>query len=179
MLRGMPPLALVTFGVFALCGQGIARSGASVLLGTAFALLLFYMICRSTVRGNRLSAGTGHSHYAARLCSSLHAHGGVRYRGDQAAVSERSSGHPAVFSPRRCSSGATQFSGKEVKRLNVEINGPKILGYLFGNTNLPITETMRNSWIIMAFILFLCIFFNTPHAEDPKKASRHWPKRRC
>ena len=43
MLRGMLPLALVTFGVFALCGQGIARSGASVLLGTAFALLLFYM----------------------------------------------------------------------------------------------------------------------------------------
>ena len=42
--------------------------------------------------------------------------------------------------------------------MNVEINGPKILGYLFGNTNLPITETMRNSWIIMAFILFLCIF---------------------
>mgnify|MGYP000955916043 CR=1 FL=1 len=36
MLRGMLPLALVTFGVFALCGQGIARSGASVLLGTAF-----------------------------------------------------------------------------------------------------------------------------------------------
>ena len=50
MLRGMLPLALVTFGVFALCGQGIARSGASVLLGTAFALLLlFYMIGRSTV----------------------------------------------------------------------------------------------------------------------------------
>lgn len=46
MLRGMLPLALVTFGVFALCGQGIARSGASVLLGTAFALLLFYMIDR-------------------------------------------------------------------------------------------------------------------------------------
>ena len=44
MLRGMLPLALVTFGVFALCGQGIARSGASVLLGTAFALLLFYMV---------------------------------------------------------------------------------------------------------------------------------------
>ena len=43
--------------------------------------------------------------------------------------------------------------------MNVEINGPKILGYLFGNTKLPITETMRNSWIIMAFILFLCIFF--------------------
>ena len=41
--------------------------------------------------------------------------------------------------------------------MNVAINGPEILGYLFGNTSLPITETMRNSWIIMAFILFLCI----------------------
>ena len=94
MLRGMLPLALVTFGVFALCGQGIARSGASVLLGTAAVL----HDRQEHGKGNRLSAGTGHSHYAARLCSSLHAHSGVRYRSDQAAVSERSrSGHPAVF----------------------------------------------------------------------------------
>mgnify|MGYP000529637376 FL=1 len=50
MLRGMLPLALVTFGVFALCGQGIARSGASVLLGTAFALLLFYRSAGARVR---------------------------------------------------------------------------------------------------------------------------------
>ena len=98
MLRGMLPLALVTFGVFALCGQGIARSGASVLLGTVFALLLCLHDRQEHGKGNRLSAGTGHSHYAARLCSSLHAHGGVRDRGDQAAVSERScSGHSAVF----------------------------------------------------------------------------------
>ena len=90
MLRGMLPLALVTFGVFALCGQGIARYGvrAAAVLHDR----------QEHGKGNRLSAGTGHSHYAARLCSSLHAHGGVRYRGDQAAVSERScSGHPAVF----------------------------------------------------------------------------------
>ena len=81
MLRGMLPLALVTFGVFALCGQGIARSGASVLLGTAFALLLFYMIGRSTVRATAFPPAQG-----------------IRYRGDQAAVSERScSGHSAVF----------------------------------------------------------------------------------
>ena len=87
MLRGMLPLALVTFGVFALCGQGIARSGASVLHDR-----------QEYGKGNRLSAGTGHSHYAARLCSSLHAHSGVRDRSDQAAVSERScSGHSAVF----------------------------------------------------------------------------------
>ena len=55
MLRGMLPLALVTFGVFALCGQGIARSGASVL----FALLLFYMIGRSTVRATAFPPAQG------------------------------------------------------------------------------------------------------------------------
>ena len=54
MLRGMLPLALVTFGVFALCGQGIARSGASVLLGTAF-----YMIGRSTVRATAFPPAQG------------------------------------------------------------------------------------------------------------------------
>ena len=54
--------------------------------------------------------------------------------------------------------------------MNVEINGPKILGYLFGNTNLPITETMRNSWIIMAFILFLCIFLTHRMQKIPKQA---------
>ena len=59
MLRGMLPLALVTLGVFALCGQGIARSGASVLLGTAFALLLFYMIGRSTVRATAFPPAQG------------------------------------------------------------------------------------------------------------------------
>ena len=59
MLRGMLPLALVTFGVFALCGQGIVRSGASVLLGTAFALLLFYMIGRSTVRATAFPSAQG------------------------------------------------------------------------------------------------------------------------
>ena len=56
MLRGMLPLALVTF---AICGQGIVRSGASVLLGTAFALLLFYMIGRSTVRATAFPPAQG------------------------------------------------------------------------------------------------------------------------
>ena len=62
MLRGMLPLALVTFGVFALCGQGIARSGASVLLGTALSLQLFYifvMIGRSTVRATAFPPAQG------------------------------------------------------------------------------------------------------------------------
>jgi len=52
--------------------------------------------------------------------------------------------------------------------VNVAINGPEILGYLFGNTSLPITETMRNSWIIMAFILFLCIFLTRRMEKIPK-----------
>ena len=50
--------------------------------------------------------------------------------------------------------------------MNVAINGPEILGYLFGNTSLPITETMRNSWIIMAF--FLCIFLTRRMEKIPK-----------
>ena len=37
----------------------IARSGASVLLGTAFALLLFYMIGRSTVRATAFPPAQG------------------------------------------------------------------------------------------------------------------------
>ena len=52
--------------------------------------------------------------------------------------------------------------------MNVEINGPQALGYLFGNPNLPITETMRNAWIVMAFILFLCIFLTRRMEKIPK-----------
>ena len=52
--------------------------------------------------------------------------------------------------------------------MNVEITGPRVLGYLFGNHNLPITETMRNAWIVMAFILFLCIFLTHRMEKIPK-----------
>lgn len=52
--------------------------------------------------------------------------------------------------------------------MNVEINGPRVLGYLFGNTDLPITETMRNAWIVMAFILFLCIFLTHRMQKIPQ-----------
>lgn len=52
--------------------------------------------------------------------------------------------------------------------MNVEINGPQVLGDLFGNPNLPITETMRNAWIVMAFILFLCIFLTRRMEKIPK-----------
>ncbi len=49
-----------------------------------------------------------------------------------------------------------------------EVNGPKIYTYLFGNTNLPITETMVNAWIVMLFILFLCIFLTSRMEKIPK-----------
>lgn len=52
--------------------------------------------------------------------------------------------------------------------MNVEINGPQVLCYLFGNKNLPITETMRNAWIVMAFILFLCVFLTHRMQKIPK-----------
>lgn len=59
LLRGMVPLALVTFGVFALMGQAPVRAGISVVLGTAFALLLFYMIGRSAVRATAFPPAQG------------------------------------------------------------------------------------------------------------------------
>nr|WP_297172180.1 F0F1 ATP synthase subunit A [uncultured Agathobaculum sp.] len=42
--------------------------------------------------------------------------------------------------------------------MRTAINGPRILGWLFDNPDLPITETMRNAWIVMAFIFLLCLF---------------------
>ena len=52
--------------------------------------------------------------------------------------------------------------------MNVQINGPQVLCYLFGNKNLPITETMRNAWIVMALILFLCVFLTHRMQKIPK-----------
>ena len=52
--------------------------------------------------------------------------------------------------------------------MSVEINGPRILCYLFGNKHLPVTETMRNAWIVMAFILFLCLFLTHHMQKIPK-----------
>ncbi len=59
LLRGMIPLALVTFGAFTLMGQAPARTAVSVALGTAFALLLFYLIGRSTVRATAFPPAQG------------------------------------------------------------------------------------------------------------------------
>ncbi|MGM9613346.1 MAG: F0F1 ATP synthase subunit A [Butyricicoccus sp.] len=49
-----------------------------------------------------------------------------------------------------------------------QVNGPKIYLYLFGNSKLPITETMVNYWIVMLFILFLCIFLTSRMEKIPK-----------
>lgn len=41
---------------------------------------------------------------------------------------------------------------------DISINGPRVLGEIPIFGGLPITETMRNAWIVMVFILFLCVF---------------------
>lgn len=50
----------------------------------------------------------------------------------------------------------------------VEINGPRVLYEIPVLGGLQITETMRNAWIIMAFILFLCIFLTHNMQKIPK-----------
>lgn len=48
------------------------------------------------------------------------------------------------------------------------VHGPKVYTYLFDNPNFPITETMINYWIVMLFILFLCIFLTHGMKKIPK-----------
>lgn len=50
----------------------------------------------------------------------------------------------------------------------VEVNGPQVYMYLFGNKALPITETMVNYWIVMVFILLLCLFLTSSMEKIPK-----------
>ena len=56
--------------------------------------------------------------------------------------------------------------------MNTEINGARI--YWQSDFSLPlfgqisITETMVNAWIVMAIILFLCIFFTRNLQKIPK-----------
>lgn len=52
--------------------------------------------------------------------------------------------------------------------MDANITGPKVYCYLFDNPSMPITETMRNAWIVMAFILFLCIFLTSRMEKIPK-----------
>ncbi len=50
----------------------------------------------------------------------------------------------------------------------VAINGPRILYEIPVLGGLQITETMRNAWVVMAFILFLCIFLTHNMQKVPK-----------
>lgn len=42
--------------------------------------------------------------------------------------------------------------------MDLNVTGAKIYCYLFGNPNLPITETLVNTWIAMAIIVGACIY---------------------
>ena len=42
--------------------------------------------------------------------------------------------------------------------MDLNVTGAKIYGYLFGNENLPISETLVNTWIAMVVIVGVCIF---------------------
>lgn len=42
--------------------------------------------------------------------------------------------------------------------MEANVTGAKIYCYLFGNPNLPLTETLVNMWIAMAVILVVCIW---------------------
>jgi len=54
----------------------------------------------------------------------------------------------------------------------ISINGPKILWTIPDTVPLiggqPITETMRNAWIVMVFILCLCLFLTSRMEKIPK-----------
>ncbi|WNX83604.1 F0F1 ATP synthase subunit A [Agathobaculum sp. NTUH-O15-33] len=52
--------------------------------------------------------------------------------------------------------------------MNAQVTGPKVYCYLFGRTDMPITETMRNAWIVMGFILLLCLFLTHGLKKIPK-----------
>lgn len=50
MARGMAPLALVVWGILALCGFPLIRITISLLLGVSYSLLLFFMIGKNAVK---------------------------------------------------------------------------------------------------------------------------------
>ncbi len=52
--KGMAPLVLVTYGVFALLGYWQWQTAVSILLGTAYALFHFYQIGQSALRAAAL-----------------------------------------------------------------------------------------------------------------------------
>lgn len=53
---------------------------------------------------------------------------------------------------------------------DIAINGPRVLYEIPFMGGLPITETMRNAWIVMLFILCLCIFLTRNMQKVPQGA---------
>ncbi|MCB6364835.1 F0F1 ATP synthase subunit A [Intestinibacillus massiliensis] len=51
---------------------------------------------------------------------------------------------------------------------DIAINGPRVLFEIPILGGLPITETMRNAWIVMLFILCLCLFLTSRMEKVPK-----------
>ena len=51
---------------------------------------------------------------------------------------------------------------------DISIHGPKVLWEIPVLGGLPITETMRNAWIVMLFILCLCLFLTHNMQKVPK-----------
>lgn len=52
--------------------------------------------------------------------------------------------------------------------MTAQVNGPKVFFNLFGNENFPITETMRNAWIVMILIALLCVFLTHKMQKIPR-----------
>ena len=50
LIRGMVPMTLIAYGVFALCGHAGLDTVCSLLLGFAYAMLLFFLIGKSAVK---------------------------------------------------------------------------------------------------------------------------------
>ncbi|MGN1013787.1 MAG: F0F1 ATP synthase subunit A [Butyricicoccus sp.] len=51
--------------------------------------------------------------------------------------------------------------------MDINVTGAKIYCYLFGNQNLPITETLVNTWIAMIIIVGVCIFLTHSLSVHP------------
>ena len=51
---------------------------------------------------------------------------------------------------------------------DITINGPKVLWEIPVLGGLPITETMRNAWIVMLFILCLCLYLTHRMKKVPQ-----------
>ena len=80
--KGMLPLMLITYGVFALLGYWQWQTALSILLGSAYALFNFYQIGQSALPYTR----TGPARHGARLSDTLCADSGGHCRFLQTAV---------------------------------------------------------------------------------------------